>query len=131
MGLLREVKGRDGLAVFAWSLRSNHFHLALRTGAVPLSRFGRSTGLERPVLSAAEFVVQGEDFLGVRLEDLAGRGRASDVIRAREMLATLGVERYGQRVKEIAGEVSKSAEAGSRMVRRGRIEKKRRGDARF
>ena len=38
MGLLREVKDRDGLVVFAWALRSNHFHLTLRTGAVPLSR---------------------------------------------------------------------------------------------
>ena len=102
-------------------------HLADRRGSS--FALGRSTGLERPVLSAAEFVVQGEDFLGVRLEDLAGRRRAPDVIRAREMLATLGVERYGLRVKEIAGEVSKSAEAGSRMVSRG-IEK-RRGDARF
>ncbi len=36
--LLREVKQRDGLTVFAWALLSNHFHVALRTSAVPLSR---------------------------------------------------------------------------------------------
>lgn len=275
VGLLREVKERDGLVVFAWALMSNHFHIALRTGAVPLARsmrslqqrvtrgynvrhgvfgplwqgryraklvedqryldgllayihlnpvsagvvddpaeyrwsghreivgrtlkpitdvdevlilfgktrrsarrsyvraikgtvaekwvgegpgrlpwwrlgrpkagedeapvpgptvafideLGRSTGLERQALRAAEFVERGAVFLGVQLEDLAGRGRAPDVVRAREMLATLGVERYGLKVKDIAAEFSKSPEAGSRMVSRG-IEK-RRGDARF
>jgi REP element-mobilizing transposase RayT len=36
--LLREVKVRDGLMVYAWALLSNHFHLTVRTSAVPLSR---------------------------------------------------------------------------------------------
>lgn len=36
--LLQEVRIRDGLTVFAWILMSNHFHLALRSGPVPLSR---------------------------------------------------------------------------------------------
>ena len=36
--LLREVKRRDGLTVYAWALLSNHFHIAVRTSAVPLSR---------------------------------------------------------------------------------------------
>ncbi|MBD3872647.1 MAG: transposase, partial [Acidobacteria bacterium] len=33
-----EVKQRDGLTVFAWTLMSNHYHLVIRTSAVPLSR---------------------------------------------------------------------------------------------
>ncbi len=40
--LLRGLKKRDGFQVFAWSLLSNHFHLALRTSAVPLSRTMRT-----------------------------------------------------------------------------------------
>jgi putative transposase len=36
--LARVVKKRDGLTVFAWALLSNHFHMAVRTSAVPLSR---------------------------------------------------------------------------------------------
>ena len=36
--LLREVKRRDGLTIFAWALLSNHYHIALRTSAIPLSR---------------------------------------------------------------------------------------------
>ncbi len=38
LGLLREVKRRDGLVVFAWCLMSNHYHLALRAGSISLSR---------------------------------------------------------------------------------------------
>ena len=36
--LLREVKQRDGLTIYAWALLSNHFHIALRASAIPLSR---------------------------------------------------------------------------------------------
>ncbi len=36
--LLRYVKKRDGWTVFAWVLMSNHYHLAIRSTAVPISR---------------------------------------------------------------------------------------------
>ena len=36
--LLKKAKSRDGLTVFAWCLMSNHYHLALRAGPVPLPR---------------------------------------------------------------------------------------------
>ena len=38
VGLLRDVVERDGLTVFAWTLMSNHYHLAVRTGVVSLDR---------------------------------------------------------------------------------------------
>ncbi len=40
--LLREVKQRDELTVFAWCLMSNHYHLAVRTSATPLARSMKS-----------------------------------------------------------------------------------------
>jgi putative transposase len=40
--LLREVAERDDLTVLAWCLMSNHYHLAVRTGTVPLFRPIRS-----------------------------------------------------------------------------------------
>ena len=40
--LLREVVERDELTVFAWCLMPNHYHLAVRTGVVPLDRPMRS-----------------------------------------------------------------------------------------
>jgi putative transposase len=36
--LLHEVKTRDGLSVYAWCVMPNHYHLAVRTDAVPLWR---------------------------------------------------------------------------------------------
>jgi REP element-mobilizing transposase RayT len=42
LDLLRTVKIRDGLSVFAYCLMSNHYHLALRTGAIQLSRSMRT-----------------------------------------------------------------------------------------
>ena len=50
---VREAKARDGFAVFAWCLMSNHYHLVIRTGGVPLWRSllliqqGTEFGLER------------------------------------------------------------------------------------
>ena len=42
LDLFRELKQRDDLQVLAWCLLSNHFHLAVRTSAVPLSRTMRT-----------------------------------------------------------------------------------------
>jgi REP element-mobilizing transposase RayT len=36
--LLRFVKKRDSWTIFAWTLMSNHYHLAIRSHAVPISR---------------------------------------------------------------------------------------------
>jgi putative transposase len=36
--LLREIKARDDLTIFAWCVMSNHYHLALRSSTVPLWR---------------------------------------------------------------------------------------------
>lgn len=80
---------------------------------------GRSTGLERPRLEAAELVAQVAERLGVAVEDLAARRRAPELVQARELAASLGVERYGLRVKDLAAVLDKSVEAVSRMVSRG------------
>lgn len=36
--LLHDVKQRDGLEIFAWCIMPTHYHLAVRTGTVPLWR---------------------------------------------------------------------------------------------
>lgn len=38
VSVVGEVRDRDGFAILAWCLMSNHYHLALRTGRVPLWR---------------------------------------------------------------------------------------------
>ncbi len=45
--------------------------------------------------------------LGIGFDELAGRGRKPEVVRARELLTVLGVERYGLLVKEIAAALHK------------------------
>jgi REP element-mobilizing transposase RayT len=51
--LLRDVSQRDELMVFAWCLMSNHFHLAVRTGAI---------SLDRPMRSLQQRVTRGVNF---------------------------------------------------------------------
>jgi REP element-mobilizing transposase RayT len=50
VSVLRDVAERDGLTVLAWSLMSNHYHLAVRTGTV---------SLDRPVRSLQQRVTRG------------------------------------------------------------------------
>jgi REP element-mobilizing transposase RayT len=58
--LIRAVEERDGLTVYAWALVSNHFHLALRTLVVPLSRtMKHPDGVSRWVNRGAR--LRGED----------------------------------------------------------------------
>ena len=38
VGVIADVKRRDGLTVLAWCVMANHYHLAVRTAAVPLWR---------------------------------------------------------------------------------------------
>jgi REP element-mobilizing transposase RayT len=42
VGLLHDVKRRDGLIILAWCLMPNHVHLAVRTSTVPLWRSMRT-----------------------------------------------------------------------------------------
>lgn len=39
---LRAVKARDDFVIYAWCVMSNHYHVALRTSAVPISRTMRT-----------------------------------------------------------------------------------------
>jgi len=258
LDLVREVKARDGLTVFAWCLMTNHYHLALRTGAIPLSRsmrqiggrfsqqynlihrrfgplwqgryqsrnvddaeylhqlilyihlnpvragavpdpgayglsghreltkktpnplvdvddtlyvfgetlrtarrsylraldlaaeaawseggfmslpwwhrsnrdleptdseyvdvLGRSTGLERPNLEAEDFVRHVCSLMEVDVDRLAGRGRDSSTAASRRLLATLGIERWGQRAKELARVLNKHPDVVSEWASKG------------
>ncbi len=50
VSLLREMVQRDGLTIYAWCLMSNHYHLAVRIGSVPL---------DRPIQSLQQRVTRG------------------------------------------------------------------------
>ena len=74
---------------------------------------------ERPRIDAGELLRRGGELLGVGFEALAGRGKAPEVVRARELLTVLGVERYGLRVMDIAAALGKHPATGTGWVMRG------------
>lgn len=80
---------------------------------------GRSTGLERPHLSAAEYVAAAIDVLEVDRAEFEGRGRKPETVRLRELLAVVGVERYGVAVKALAEVLGRSRVTVSSWISRG------------
>ena len=63
-----------------------------------LDELGRSTARERPLLEAEMFIQRALDALGYTAEEVSGRGKRQEVVRAREILMTLGVEGYDLRL---------------------------------
>ena len=57
--------------------------------------------------------------MGVDRDELASRSRKPEIVRAREIVGLLGVERYGVKVKELAECLGKSEDGVSLWVRRG------------
>ncbi len=52
-------------------------------------------------------------------EALGDRGRASEVVRWRELVGLVGIERYGVMVTDLAAELGKSRDGVSLWYRRG------------
>jgi putative transposase len=74
---------------------------------------------ERPELEVEVFVEEVAAAIGIGLDDLKGRGKGYEVSRARELLAALGVERYGLRVKDLAEYLDKHPVTVTGWVMRG------------
>jgi len=84
---------------------------------------------ERPKLGVNEYVQRGAKILGIDPVELAGRGKIHEVVRAREVLAALGVERYGLRVKDLAEALDKHPVTVTGWVMRGVRRRKEDGQA--
>ena len=80
---------------------------------------GRSTGVERPLLPAAQFVEQVCRLLEAEPGRLASRARDSATAEMRRLVATLGVERWGQRGRDIAAVLDKNPDVVSWWVGEG------------
>jgi hypothetical protein len=65
----------------------------------------------------------------VEAADLQSSRRREDLVRARELLTVLGVERYGLKVKDLASELRKSPDGMTQAIARG--VRRRVEDARF
>ncbi len=82
---------------------------------------GRRTAKWRPRYTAAGWVELACAELGVEREALASRGRDPEVVRAREILGLVGIERFGVKVGELAEELGKSRGGVTQWYRRGVI----------
>lgn len=80
---------------------------------------GRSTARWRPRYSAGEWLEIACAQLGIDRERLADRNRNQEVVRARELIGLIGVERFGVKVNELARELRKSRDGVSRWIQRG------------
>ena len=84
-----------------------------------LDALGASTAPEGRVLSPEEFVVAAVNALDVGLGVLAGPRSGRELTRLREMLALVGVESYGVRVKDLAQRLNKNPGVVSRWANTG------------
>ena len=80
---------------------------------------GRSTGLERPQIEAADYLTSACELLGIQIDFLASTRRDRERVQLRVLVATVGVERWGQRSGALASLLRKHPDAVSRWVREG------------
>ena len=81
---------------------------------------GRTTGLERPRLEARDFVAMVSSLLDIEIEQLSSRRQDAETARLRRVVASLGVERWGQRAGALAKLLNKHSVVVSRWVSQGR-----------
>lgn len=93
--------------------------LARRRDVARVDEQGVSTGPERPTVDADGFVATCAGILGVEVGDLGSRRRSPELVRARELIATLGLQRWRQRAKELARPLGFHPDSVSRLASRG------------
>lgn len=72
----------------------------------------------RPHVSVSEYLAHGSVALGVTMEELRNRQRSHALVRSRELLALVGVERYRLPVVEIASEMAKAPDTVTKLIAR-------------
>ena len=89
------------------------------TGRSYVDELGRSTGRERRLLQAAEFVELACTVLGVTVSAIASSRKDPETTRLHQLVATVGIERWGQRAGDLGGLLGKHPDVVSRWARRG------------
>lgn len=89
------------------------------SGRAYVDELGRSTGLEREPLDATEFVELACAGLGIIMESLAGRLKDRKTTMLRQLVATAGIERWGQRAGKLGSILAKHPDVVSRWARTG------------
>ncbi len=87
-----------------------------REGGDYVDFLGRSTAPERPRLAVEEYLERGCRALDMDVDQLASRRRDPELRELRELVAVLGVEKFEQRVREMAAVLQKNPGSVSRWV---------------
>ena len=82
---------------------------------------GRSTARWRPKYGATEWLELACTHLNVDWKELGDRGRHPEVVRIRDLIGLVGIERFGVKVTDLAEALGKSRDGVSQWVRRGEI----------
>ena len=88
-------------------------------GHAMVDELGRPNSPYRAVFEADAWIEATCRHFGVEREDVASRSRNKDIVRIRELIGLVGVERYGVKVKDLAASLLKSEDGVSLWVRRG------------
>ena len=91
----------------------------LPIGGESADELGRPTSPFRSRYEADDWIDTACRRLGIDRDELASRSRMPGIVRARDIVGLLGVERYGVKVKDLAERLGKSEDGVSLWVRRG------------
>jgi len=111
--------GREPGRLPWWTNAGRKGGLEPREGLHRIDALGASSSPERRVLSPDEYLVAAANALDVDLDTFAGPRSGREVTRMREMVALVGVEAYGVRVKDIARHLGKNPGVVSRWANGG------------
>ncbi len=98
------------------SLDWDERELEAKPGQEHVDGLGRSTGRVRGFLTAERYLAEVCSLLDVDVERLAGRSKNRETAELRRLIAALGVERWGQRCKDLAGILGKNPDVVSYWV---------------
>lgn len=101
------------------SLLWREHELEPKAGQEYVDILGRSTGLERPSMPARQFIEELCRILGAAPATLASRSRDRSTAESRRIVATLGVERWGQKGRELGRVLGKNSDMVSAWVGEG------------
>jgi len=93
-------------------------HLEIPIPPAVVDERGVSTGLYRPHLKPEVFMQLACRVVGRDVKDLQRASRSRDLSRLRQLIVGLGVERWFQGTKSLAGLLNRKADTGTAWVRR-------------
>ena len=88
-------------------------------GQVMADQLGRSTSSYRARFGAETWIEMTCRYFEVERDELSSRSRQQSIVRIRDLIGLIGVERYGVMVKDLATSLGKSEDGVSLWVRRG------------